>query len=397
MTQTKPKILIVDDKPENLYALEKLLQKLDVEVIRALSGNDALALALEHDFCVAIVDIQMPEMDGYELVELLRSNTDTADLPAIFVSAIYSDEYHHRRGYDAGAVDFMSKPFVPEIMISKVKIFIDLYQHRKALEEEVQQRRKAEQALQEANKSLAKINADKDRFFSIISHDLRSPFNVIIGNAQLLALSIDKVNLQDIQEMAESILAGAKIAYHLLDNLLTWSRLQQEGGMQHHPESMELRRLAQDALMVLEQVAAQKEIELCNTIPGGIWILADRYMMETVIRNLTGNALKFTPRHGTVSLGALVEDNAPEPGSLVRVMVQDTGVGISPADQTRLFHIKTLHSTPGTEQEQGSGLGLVICKEMVELNGGKISVESALGRGTTMAFTVPMGAPSPAK
>ena len=122
MTETRllPKILTVDDKPQNLFALEKLLIKLEVEVFQANSGFDALSLTLEHDFCLAIVDVQMPQMDGYELVELLRSNSNTASLPVIFVSAIYSDEYHHRKGYDAGAVDFLSKPFVPEILLSKV-------------------------------------------------------------------------------------------------------------------------------------------------------------------------------------------------------------------------------------------------------------------------------------
>jgi len=113
----KPKILIVDDKAENLFALDKILQKLDVEVLQARSGNEALGLTLEHELCMAIVDVQMPEMDGYELVDLLRGNEVTISLPVIFVSAIFSDEYHHRKGYDSGAVDFMSKPFIPEILL----------------------------------------------------------------------------------------------------------------------------------------------------------------------------------------------------------------------------------------------------------------------------------------
>jgi DNA-binding response OmpR family regulator len=130
----KPKILIVDDKPENLFALEKILPKITVDVFQASSGNEALGLVLEHEFAMAIVDVQMPQMDGYELVELLRGNAATASLPIIFVSALYSDEYHHRKGYDSGAVDFMSKPFIPEILLSKVRVFIDLYEKRRELQ-----------------------------------------------------------------------------------------------------------------------------------------------------------------------------------------------------------------------------------------------------------------------
>ena len=131
----KSKILIVDDKPQNLFTLEQILQKLDVDVLKAESGNDALSLTLDHEFALAILDVQMPEMDGYELASLLRGNKDTANLPIIFVSAIYSDEYHHRKGYDSGAVDFMSKPFVPEILLSKVQVFVELYEKRSELQE----------------------------------------------------------------------------------------------------------------------------------------------------------------------------------------------------------------------------------------------------------------------
>jgi len=130
----KPKILAVDDKEQNLFALEQILQKLDIALYKAQNGNDALGLSLEHNFALAILDVQMPEMDGYELAELLRGNKATTSLPIIFVSAIYSDEYHHRKGYDSGAVDFISKPFIPEILLSKVRVFIDLYQKTDRLE-----------------------------------------------------------------------------------------------------------------------------------------------------------------------------------------------------------------------------------------------------------------------
>lgn len=167
----KPKILTVDDRPENLYTLEKLLQKLDVTVLQAASGLEALELTLEHELCLAIVDVQMPEMDGYELVELLRSNESTAAIPVIFVSAIYSDEYHHRKGYDAGAVDFLSKPFVPEILLSKVQIFLDLYLQRQRLQTLVNQLNTTNEALSKYTKQLETSNQVSQQITSILNAD----------------------------------------------------------------------------------------------------------------------------------------------------------------------------------------------------------------------------------
>jgi signal transduction histidine kinase len=370
----KPKILIVDDKLENLFAMNKLLQSLEVVVFQAQSGVEALNLSLTEEFCVAVVDIQMPEMDGYELVELLRSNKMTATLPVIFVSAIYSDEYHHRKGYDAGAVDFLSKPFVPEILLSKIKVFIELYQQR--------------QALQKANLTLTKLNADKDKFFSIIAHDLRGPFNALLGNAQLLAAKPESLKPDELREMSQSIYRSAKAVYQLLDSLLIWARLQQVGGMQCQPEPIELKGLAEETLAVLEQTAAQKEIVLSNTIPANYRVQADRLMLETIIRNLVGNALKFTPRGGRVTVTG--KNGLEGQAGWVKVSVQDTGVGMSQADIARLFRLDGSHSTPGTEKEKGSGLGLIICQEMVERNGGQIWVKSEVGQGTAVEFTVPM-------
>lgn len=554
---SKPEILIVDDKPENIFALEQLLKQLDADLFRAVSGAEALALALDHDFCVAIVDIQMPEMDGYELAALLRSNVGTANLPIIFVSAIFSDEYHHRKGYEAGAVDFMSKPVVPEILISKVRIFMDLYRQRKALEDtnvilskraeqleigsrvsqqitsilnlddllkevcwaiqarfdyffvgiwlvnhqsdrlvlraftcredqvpDVQlsiplgeEQSSLSQALQSgevvqvtdreapvhslgarnlkgprvqlvfplkvgaqniglldirnerddifdelvlrvlqmlANQTtiaisnatryereqnlrsmeeekalaLARLNAEKDKFFSIISHDLRGPFNILLGSTRLLATKIDKLDRQETVEMADEVYLGAKAACSLLDNLLTWSQMQREGGMKCIPESIDINGSAGEIQGILGPSAAQKEIRLENAVAAGLTARADRFMFETILRNLVGNALKFTPRGGSVTIGAVPGGRTAASG-FVTVFVRDTGIGISAANSAKLFRIDTKHTTPGTEKEKGTGLGLIICKEMVEQNGGEIWVESEPGRGTTMKFSLP--------
>ena len=177
----KPKVLIVDDKPQNLFTLEQILQKLDVQIHKAPNGNDALGLALEHQFALAILDVQMPEMDGYELAELLRGNRDTANLPIIFVSAIYSDEYHHRKGYDSGAVDFLSKPFIPDILLSKVRIFIDLHEKRRTLQELVDELKRTNTILSHRTKLLETSTKLGQEIISILdSKDLFSQVAAII-------------------------------------------------------------------------------------------------------------------------------------------------------------------------------------------------------------------------
>jgi two-component system sensor histidine kinase/response regulator len=390
------KILIVDDKPQNLYVLEKLLAQIEeVEVLKANSGPEALELTLEYDFCLAIVDIQMPEMDGYELVELLRGNPATANLPVIFVSAIFSDEYHHRKGYDAGAVDFMSKPFVPEILLSKVKVFLDLYEQRMKVEELAEKNAvlyEVEKQLREYEASraeeLAEINASKDKFFSIVSHDLRTPFNGLMGNAQLLLMEVEDLNLPEIENMTKDIFKSAQSAYRLLENLLTWSHL--EGGrMETHAKVVDLDVVIQTTIDLLEQTAVNKKITITNHVEPGLQLFADENMLFTILRNLIANSLKFTPEAGTVSIFAKSNTNYNGMESIV-LSIEDTGIGINPVDQEKLFHLDTHHSTLGTDQEQGAGLGLILCKEMVERNGGKIWLDSEVGKGTSVSFTIPL-------
>lgn len=369
MKLQKPKILVVDDKPENIYTMEKLLKELDVDVFEALSGADALTLTLEHDFCLAIVDIQMPEMDGYELVELIRTNQSTINLPVIFVSAIFSDEYHHRKGYDAGAVDFLSKPFVPEILLSKINVFLSLYLQRQALEQ---------------------ANADKDLFLSIISHDLRSPFNAILANSRLLHSIIGTLSKQDIQKMAKEIYDSAQTASNLLENLLLWARLQQESGLQYKPQKTDLIKSIEEALDAFHSVATQKEIEIKNLIQPDIWVDVDRQMLEAIIRNLADNALNFTNKGGKVILEA---SNDPQL-DYVTVTVEDTGIGMKQAELEDILGIKRDRDDPQSSKnndksDRKPGLGLKICKAMVEQNKGTIKGHSRLGYGTKISFTIP--------
>jgi signal transduction histidine kinase len=320
-------------------------------------------------------------------------------LPVIFISAIYSDEYHHRKGYDAGAVDFLSKPFVPEILLSKVRVFLDLYDQRikleklvdqlnaknEALEHEIKQRQQAEAALQKANN-------DKDKLFSIISHDLRSPFQPLLGNTQLLLHCLDDFSKAEVLSMITSVYNSAEAVFNLLENLLTWSRMQQ-GRIEYSPRPIDLHDLAERTVGLLTEVAQGKNIRLAHTVEPKLMIHADEYMIDTVMRNLTSNALKFTPDEGEVIISARPHQNGISSNNggaeLVEVLVTDTGVGISQADIDKLFKMDVHHSTQGTAHETGTGLGLIMCQDLVIKNGGQIWVESKEKKGTTVTFTVP--------
>ncbi len=398
-SQQKSKILIVDDKPQNLFALEKILEQLDsVEITQAESGFAALELTLDHQFCLAIVDIQMPEMDGYELVGLLRGNPATATLPVIFISAIYSDEYHHRKGYDAGAVDFLSKPFNPDILLSKVSVFLDLCRQKRQLQDLVEQNvklyevEKQLRAVEAARaQDLAELNARKDRFFSIVSHDLRSPFNGLMGNAQLMQMILEENGSEDeeLKELADTIYSSAKSTHQLLENLLTWSMLQRDD-LQPKLEPVDTKQLIQAIIELLEPTAQQKEIQLTENFYTNLMARADLNMVNTILRNLVANALKFTPRLGKVIISSRTQMNLKGNTEFIELSIEDTGIGINAPDLDKLFKIDVHHTTKGTENEEGAGLGLILCKEMVETQNGRLTIESEPGKGTKVTFTLPI-------
>ncbi len=241
-----------------------------------------------------------------------------------------------------------------------------------------------------ANQELVQLNANKDKFFSLISHDLRSLFQSLRGFSYLLVQELNSdrgLTQAEIREMVQSIHHSSETGFDLLENLLAWSRLQRDR-VSYPPDRVELHQIAETTFGFLAQVTVSKQIELRNNIPPGLLVYIDRKMIETVLRNLTMNAVKFTPAGGQVSLLARLDDEA----GWALVEVADTGVGISAEDQAKLFDIGTQHSTPGTAGEKGTGLGLIICQDLVERHGGRIWVEkSEPGRGTRMVFTVPVG------
>jgi PAS domain S-box-containing protein len=233
---------------------------------------------------------------------------------------------------------------------------------------------------------LKQLNASKDKFFSIIAHDLRNPFSGLLGITDFIVKNVDQFSPQDIQEHVASLRDSAKNVYTLIENLLDWSRLQR-GVMEHHPALFAFDEIAANNVGLFKPIADQKHLTLFNQVPKGTIVYADKHMIDTVIRNLTSNALKFTHPGGLIAIAATTK------GPTVEVSISDTGTGIPKEDLSKLFQIDVKYSNVGTAGEEGTGLGLILCKDLVEKNGGKIRVESEVGQGTVFIIDLPVNTP----
>ncbi len=397
----QPHILIVDDRAENLFTLEKVLRKLPVTVIQARSGAAALALTLEHDFFAAIVDVQMPEMDGYELAELLRGNETTATLPLIFVSAIFSDEYHHRKGYDAGAVDFLSKPFVPEILLSKVRVFLDLYQQRRRLQELVvqlhavnaevhafnealeQKVRERTAALAEAYRDLAVLDRSKSDFIEIISHELRTPLSLVVGYSEILLETPWIAESARYRQQVQAIVTGANRITEIVSSMLDIIRIDSQV-LELDYQPVILAQLFERQQRLLAATCQERHLTLAIAALDGLPVIeADAAGLAKVFSHLLGNAIKYTPDGGAIMVIGRYLPLDDVARGFVEVVVSDTGIGIDPAVHelifTKFFQTGPVafHSSGKTKFKGGGpGLGLTIARGIVEAHGGKIWVES---------------------
>ena len=230
--------------------------------------------------------------------------------------------------------------------------------------------------LEDQNQVLETLNAEKDKFFSILAHDLRGPLSAFVGATQIINEDIQTMEMKDIKDITLSMKTSATNIYTLLENLLEWSRMIR-GGMDFVPVKIEA------CIDVLSESARKKQIALTFSVPDEIEVFADNPMLDTVIRNLVSNALKFTPIGGKVTLTAELKID-----HIVEIKVRDSGIGMTPGLKSKLFMISEKTSRRGTEGEPSTGLGLLLCKEFIEKNGGKIWVESEVGAGSTFSFSI---------
>jgi signal transduction histidine kinase len=390
------RILIVDDLPENLLALNALIRHPDRTIFQATRGEEALDLLLEHDFALAILDVQMPGMNGFELAELMRSTEKTRQIPIIFVSAAGKESNYAFKGYETGAVDFLYKPLDMEAVKSKVNVFVDLHRQRSesrrqvlALEASRQEQEICLRELENTQSELRNALRMRDDFMSMVAHELRTPLNTLFLEAQLRKMQLDR-GRSDIFDAAylQAMVARDKrqieAMMRLIDDMMDASRIR-SNQLSIRPGPVELSSLL---ARVVDNLSNQALAAGCTiTLDAGkpVAALWDEFRIEQVVINLLTNALRYgAGKPVEVSLSLLPQGAC--------ISVRDQGRGISAADQPRIFQqFERIAHDDGTG---GLGLGLYITRQLVEAHGGTIVVESRLGEGSVFTVTLPVDHPA---
>lgn len=384
MIAEKPiNFLLVDDLDENLLALEALLQREGLTCLKARSGEEALELLLVHDIALALLDVQMPGMDGFQLAEFMRGNERARHIPIIFVTAGTAgnvDALRRFRGYEAGAVDFIQKPIEAHVLRSKANVFFDLHRQRQQIEMQRDELEAAAQALRRADRH-------KDSFLAVLAHELRNPVAALTGGLHLLGKDNPPERARDIRIRMDRMLTHLS---HLVDDLLDVSRVNQ-GKISLKKERLDLREILRSAIEASQHNIDAGAHRFTTEFPEEpIWLDADHTRLAQVVANLLNNAAKYTPPGGAVSLSATVQDGVAE------IRVSDTGVGIPPEMQAGIFEIFAQVEDHLTKAQGGLGIGLALVKQLVALHGGGIDVQSAgQGAGSTFIVTLPIAAGPP--
>ncbi|WP_460128922.1 hybrid sensor histidine kinase/response regulator [Pseudomonas sp. H1_D05] len=392
LSNIQAKLLIVDDLPENLLALEALIKREDRTVYKALSADEALSLLLQHEFAMAILDVQMPGMNGFELAELMRGTEKTKNIPIIFVSAAGRELNYAFKGYESGAVDFLHKPLDIHAVKSKVNVFVDLYRQSKALKQQLealeQARREQEallQQLQNTQLELEQAVRMRDDFMSIVAHEVRTPLNGLILETQLRKMHLARDNaaaftLDKMHAMVDRDERQIKSLIRLIEDMLDVSRIR-TGKLSIRPSRFDLVQLVSNLLQNFAQQIEAAETEVSFTAPVPVEGHWDEFRIEQVVTNLLTNALRYGGR-------SPIQVRVNCEGDEARIEVQDRGIGISQENQKRIF--QQFERVSAKTVVAGLGLGLFISEQIVAAHGGSIVVESEINEGALFRVCLPI-------
>lgn len=366
----RAKILLVDDKEANLVALKSALKKVNAELICALSAKEALKHLLEHEFALILLDVNMPEISGYELAAILRDEPSTKETPIIFISAIDKDEVFELKGYSSGAVDFIYKPINKVILVSKVQVFLELYY----------QKVKLEFLKHEAEKS----SASKAAFLANMSHEIRTPMNSVLGFTELL----EETPLNDEQsEHVDHIKKSGKVLLSIINDILDFSKIE-SGKMTLEQYPVNIKLISENAIAIAKASKDCSDISFifdCKNC-SDIHFLGDETRITQILINLLNNSIKFTDK-GTITLK--VESQKTDSGKVkLKFSVKDTGIGIPESKLKTIFQSFSQADVSTTRKFGGTGLGLSIAKSFINLMGGDIEVDSEFGSWTCFSFDI---------
>jgi len=419
-------VLIVDDSPAQREVLKYFLEANNYNVFQAQDGIEALSVLDEITPALIISDVVMPEMDGYEFCKRLRSNKNTAAIPVILLTVLSRSE-DMIRGLECGADSFISKPYSEDYLVNLVEktitqngaahlqrsaipmsVFVKdinsnlsvdpariitlmisayesaLYKNKNLLRTQSELKAlndQLENLVEMRTLELTKLNLEKDKFFSIISHDLKSPFQGFLGITKAMAENASSFSVEELEKFGSEMYKTAKNLFTLLKNLLEWAQMQ-NGAMKYEPKEISLAGSITENVTILKKRSEQKGISIRSAVPENLSVYADEQMLNSVLLNLISNAIKFTREDGKITINAKAVDE------MIEIAVNDTGVGMPNKTMEKLFKLGEKVGSKGTEGELSTGLGLLLCKEFVEKHGGKIWAESEVGKGSTFYFTL---------
>jgi len=358
-------ILVLDDEKTNVDIVKNAISS-NHNIYYALKPDDAYKILKRINIDLILLDILMPEMDGYEFCRKIKKDEELKNIPVIFITG-KNDISSVIKGFEEGAVDYITKPFELLELKARVRSQMEL--------------QKTKRQLENTNKELIKLNTTKDRLFSIIGHDLRGPVGGLDSILQFMLETRD-MGIEETRKYIKELKVYSSFAFNLLENLLNWAIAQEKQSVINY-KFINLRGIVTECCDVLSMAANKKNIMIKNELDNDITIEADKEMIMTVTRNLLSNALKFTAQNGEVSV------RSSEDGKNIKISVTDNGIGIASEKLENIFNAGKDNSTAGTDGEKGTGLGLFLCRELIEKHKGEIAAESEEGKGSMFFFTLP--------